>query len=113
MNHEQSCSCRVLPEALCYTRKLYAIPESPMLLYQKVLCYTRKYQKALCYTRKYQKALCYTREPYDLAVLVQIYAVALFVEAEPAAHELGIRHRGGFFQDNRCCVLYILRALQP
>ena len=84
-----------------------------MLLYQKVLCYTRKYQKALCYTRKYQKALCYTREPYDLAVLVQIYAVALFVEAEPAAHELGIRHRGGFFQDNRYCVLYILRALQP
>ncbi|DBB11970.1 TPA: hypothetical protein ACH3X3_006096 [Trebouxia sp. C0006] len=33
-------------------------------------------------------------------VSVKIYAVALFVEAEPAAHELGIRHRGGFFQDN-------------
>ncbi len=49
-----------------------------------------------------------TRKPYDLAVLVQVYAVALFVEAEPAAHELGIRHRGGFFQDNRCCVLYTL-----
>ena len=50
-----------------------------------------------------------TRKPYDLAVLVQVYAVALFVEAEPAAHELGIRHRGGFFQDNRCCVLYIMK----
>lgn len=33
-------------------------------------------------------------------VNVKVYAVALFVEAEPAAHELGIRHRGGFFQDN-------------
>lgn len=31
---------------------------------------------------------------------VKVYAVALFVEAEPAAHELGVRHRGGFFQDN-------------
>ena len=78
-------------KALCYTKKLYAISESPTLLYQKAPCYTRK--------------------PYDLAVVVQIYAVALFVEAEPAAHELGIRHRGGFFQDNRCCILYILIAL--
>ena len=32
---------------------------------------------------------------------LQVYAVALYVEAEPAANELGIRHRGGFFQDNR------------
>jgi len=49
-----------------------------------------------------------TRKPYDLAVLAQVYAVALFVEAEPAAHELGIRHRGGFFQDNRCYFFYTL-----
>ncbi|KAL3159218.1 hypothetical protein ABBQ32_011195 [Trebouxia sp. C0010 RCD-2024] len=31
---------------------------------------------------------------------VKVYAVALYVEAEPAANELGIRHRGGFFTDD-------------
>lgn len=31
--------------------------------------------------------------------LVQIYAVALYVEALKAARELGIRDRGGFFKD--------------
>ena len=40
-------------------------------------------------------------------MLMQVYAVALFVEAEPAAHELGVRHRGGFFQDNRCGLDYL------
>lgn len=36
-----------------------------------------------------------------LVLLLQVYAVALYVEAEPAANELGIRHRGGFFTDDR------------
>lgn len=31
---------------------------------------------------------------------VKVYAVALFVEAEAAARELGVRHRGGFFSDD-------------
>ena len=31
----------------------------------------------------------------------QVYAVALYVEAERAAKELGVRKRGGFFDDNR------------
>lgn len=34
--------------------------------------------------------------------LLQVYAVALYVEAERAAKELGVRKRGGFFDDNRC-----------
>ena len=33
---------------------------------------------------------------------LQVYAVALYVEAERAAKELGVRKRGGFFDDNRC-----------
>lgn len=32
---------------------------------------------------------------------VKVYAVALYVEAERAAKELGVRKRGGFFDDNR------------
>ena len=35
------------------------------------------------------------------SILLQVYAVALYVEAEAAANELGIRHRGGFFQGDR------------
>ena len=35
---------------------------------------------------------------------VQVYAVALYVEAERAAKELGVRKRGGFFDDNRCLI---------
>lgn len=31
---------------------------------------------------------------------VKVYAVAMYVEAEAAANELGIRNRGGFFQGN-------------
>lgn len=31
--------------------------------------------------------------------MLQIYAVALYVEAMKAARELGIRDRGGFFKD--------------
>ena len=31
-----------------------------------------------------------------------MYALALYVEAERAARELGVRKRGGFFDDNRC-----------
>lgn len=31
---------------------------------------------------------------------VKVYAVAMYVEAEAAGRELGVRHRGGFFQDN-------------
>ena len=34
-------------------------------------------------------------------MLLQVYAVAMYVEAEAAANELGIRNRGGFFQGNR------------
>ena len=30
---------------------------------------------------------------------IQIYAIALYVEAAKAARELGIRDRGGFFKD--------------
>ena len=36
------------------------------------------------------------------SIPLQVYAVALYVEAEAAANELGIRHRGGFFQGDRC-----------
>jgi hypothetical protein len=32
---------------------------------------------------------------------VQVYAVSVYVEAEKAARELGVRQRGGFFDDNR------------
>ena len=31
---------------------------------------------------------------------MQVYAIALYVEAERAAKELGVRQRGGFFDDN-------------
>lgn len=31
----------------------------------------------------------------------QVYAVTVYVEGEKAARELGVRHRGGFFDDNR------------
>ena len=31
----------------------------------------------------------------------QVYAIALYVEAERAAKELGVRKRGGFFDDDR------------
>ena len=31
---------------------------------------------------------------------VQVYSVALYVEAEKAAKELGIRYRGGFFESD-------------
>ena len=37
-----------------------------------------------------------------------MYAVALYVEAEPAANELGIRNRGGFFQDNRYLDVFLV-----
>lgn len=42
-----------------------------------------------------------------IAVLVQVYAVALYVEAELAAKELGIRYRGGFFEsdDDYCSAI--------
>ena len=33
---------------------------------------------------------------------VQVYAVTVYVEGEKAARELGVRQRGGFFDDNRC-----------
>ena len=38
---------------------------------------------------------------------VKVYAIALYVEAEKAAHELGIRDRGGFFEtdDDYCSAL--------
>ncbi len=32
----------------------------------------------------------------------QVYAVTVYVEGEKAARELGVRQRGGFFDDNRC-----------
>ena len=32
-----------------------------------------------------------------MAFIAQVYAVALYVEGEKAARELGIRDRGGFF----------------
>lgn len=32
---------------------------------------------------------------------MQVYAVTVYVEAEKAARELGVRQRGGFFDDNR------------
>ncbi len=31
----------------------------------------------------------------------QVYAVSVYVEAEKAARELGVRSRGGFFDDGR------------
>ena len=31
-----------------------------------------------------------------------MYAVTVYVEGEKAARELGVRQRGGFFDDNRC-----------
>lgn len=31
---------------------------------------------------------------------VKVYAVALYVEAEKAAHEMGVRNRGGFFEND-------------
>ncbi|BDA46693.1 probable chalcone-flavonone isomerase [Coccomyxa sp. Obi] len=34
-------------------------------------------------------------------VPVKVYAVTVYVEAEKAARELGVRQRGGFFDDNR------------
>lgn len=39
--------------------------------------------------------------------LLQVYAVALYVEAERAAKELGVRKRGGFFDDNRCALCHL------
>ena len=39
---------------------------------------------------------------YMSAAWLQVYAVALYVEAEKAASELAVRSRGGFFGDNRC-----------
>lgn len=35
------------------------------------------------------------------ASFLQVYAVTVYVEAEKAARELGVRQRGGFFDDNR------------
>lgn len=32
---------------------------------------------------------------------MQVYAVSVYVEAEKAARELGVRSRGGFFDDGR------------
>jgi hypothetical protein len=48
---------------------------------------------------------------------VKVYAVALFVEAAKAAHELGVRDRGGFFEndDDFCSALVdggFIKALQ-
>jgi hypothetical protein len=42
-----------------------------------------------------------------LCLYAQVYAVALYVEGEPAAKELGIRDRGGFFEtdDDFCSAL--------
>ena len=41
----------------------------------------------------------------------QVYAVALYVEAERAAKELGVRKRGGFFDDDRQGPLRVLLAV--
>eukprot|EP00775_Hariotina_reticulata_P012788 gene12788-12916_t len=41
-----------------------------------------------------------TRSKQILVVKVQVYTVALYVEAELAAKELGIRYRGGFFEND-------------
>jgi Chalcone isomerase-like len=54
----------------------------------------------------------------SIAILkVKVYAVALYVEAEKAARELGIRDRGGFFErdDDYCSALSeggFMKALQ-
>ncbi len=48
--------------------------------------------------------LPFMRAPDKCAVLIagcQVYAIALYVEAERAAKELGVRKRGGFFDDDR------------
>lgn len=37
--------------------------------------------------------------PNDNISMSQVYAIALYVEAERAARELGVRQRGGFFAD--------------
>ena len=37
-----------------------------------------------------------------LVHVLQVYAVTVYVEGEKAARELGVRERGGFFDDNRC-----------
>ena len=54
-----------------------------------------------------QISTCYNREERldygDVKFLrsgCQVYAIALYVEAERAAKELGVRQRGGFFADN-------------
>jgi hypothetical protein len=41
---------------------------------------------------------CTDAYPFDPE---QVYAVTVYVEAEKAARELGVRQRGGFFDDNR------------
>jgi hypothetical protein len=35
-----------------------------------------------------------------VGLVTQVYAIALYVEAERTAKELGVRQRGGFFDDN-------------
>jgi hypothetical protein len=42
-----------------------------------------------------------------LSAFLQLYSVALYVEGELAAKELGIRYRGGFFEtdDDYCSAL--------
>ena len=60
--------------------------------------------------------------------VLQVYAVTVYVEGEKAARELGVRQRGGFFDDNRCvklaayqtgescahqCMLSLLWSIQP
>lgn len=44
---------------------------------------------------------------HQCCTLPQVYAVALYVEGETAAKELGIRYRGGFFEtdDDYCSAL--------
>ncbi|GLC45102.1 hypothetical protein PLESTB_001468500 [Pleodorina starrii] len=39
-----------------------------------------------------------TRSKKIVFVNVQVYSIASYVEADKAAHELGVRHRGGFFE---------------
>lgn len=48
-----------------------------------------------------------TRSKQILVIKAQLYSVALYVEGELAAKELGIRYRGGFFEtdDDYCSAL--------
>lgn len=43
--------------------------------------------------------------------VLQVYAVTVYVEGEKAARELGVRQRGGFFDDNRCGTFLVHRML--